>query len=144
MAKAIKLNQVKKAPEIAKDVEILKEAGLTKDLVFVMPTAKLDDRSTEIFFPYNGTCTDIVATVGSVNMRDETPGAGDITIELQRWEDSVWNVITSFTIVSGKNIKDMHNLTYPITKSSMRLKITGASEKFADLTVVMIVAVGQE
>ena len=137
----VKMSQIKGGPELQQDVEALKKAGGSKNLVFVAASIKQGDSTAEILFPYSGKCTQVIAGIGTINNRGEEEGPGEIKVELQAYNDEVWETLVPLVIEADQTSAIRKDLELTINQGPLRVKVTRATDKIIDLSVTATIKV---
>lgn len=126
--------------EIKSDVEDLK-TKLNKNIVFVSKSIKRGESTAEIYMPFTGKCTEIIASIGTFNARGADEGPGEVRVELQSRADEAWETVSALTIGQNDMLTKQEDLEIPVTSSLMRVKVTKGEGKIVDLSVVATIKV---
>lgn len=134
---------------VSKHDEEIKEIKETvppqeKQVCFVIPRVNITTKSPEVFFPFKGTITKLVASVSSSCLnRDDDDAA--IPIDIQYLSDNEWRKIVDIEIAKGECFatKNFNDDSLVINNKSIRIKINSlpANNDTTDVSVILYLTI---
>ena len=115
-----------------------------KQVCFVIPRVNITTKSPEVFFPFKGTITKLVASVSSFCLnRDDDDAA--IPIDIQYLNDGEWRKIVDIEIAKGECFatKNFNDDSLVINNKSIRIKINSlpANNDTTDVSVILYLTI---